>query len=122
VGAAPYRVKTKILNTYGLLYGKELAMAHGFNAKNQSDPSGSRYKRKCDCLLWHKPNRHIFAYNSSWGGPINLIFPPLKPCAIAGSFPYNNPYVFKILIFTLQGAAPTTGFFSSPKTHSHLEF
>ena len=34
LGAAPYRLKIEILNTQGLLYGKELAMAHGFNAKN----------------------------------------------------------------------------------------
>ena len=33
LAAAPYRVKIKILNTYGLLYGKEPAMAHGFNGK-----------------------------------------------------------------------------------------
>jgi hypothetical protein len=78
-------------------------MAHGFIAKNDksSDPSGSRYKQKCDGLVWRKPNRHVFAYISSWGGPIDLILFPLKPCAIAGSFPYNKPYVFKILIFTL---------------------
>ena len=33
LGAAPYRVKIKILKAKGLLYGKEPAMAHGFNAK-----------------------------------------------------------------------------------------
>jgi hypothetical protein len=33
LGEAPYRVKIKILNTQWLLYGKEPAMAHGFNGK-----------------------------------------------------------------------------------------
>jgi hypothetical protein len=68
---------------------------------NQLDPSGSRYKQKCAVLVWRKPNHRVFAYISSWGGLIDLIFSPFKPCGKAGSFPYNKPYVFKILIFTL---------------------
>ena len=68
---------------------------------NQSDHPSLRYKRKRDGLVCAKPNRCIFAYILSQMGPIDLSFFALKPCAISGSFPYNNPYVYNILIFTL---------------------
>ena len=68
---------------------------------NHSDHHSLRYKRKRDGLVCGKPNRRIFAYISSQRGPIDLSFFALKPCAIASSFPYNNPYVFKISIFSL---------------------
>ena len=68
---------------------------------NQLDHPSWRYKRKRDGLVCTKPNRRVFAYILSQRGPIDLSFFALKRCAIAGSFAYNNPYVFKMLIFTL---------------------
>ena len=68
---------------------------------SQTDPAGSRYGPKRDGLVCAKPNRHVSACISGWGGRFELSFFALKPRVLACSFAYYKSYVFTNLIFTL---------------------
>ena len=90
---------------------------------SQTDPAGSRYGPKRDGLVCAKPNRHVLAYISGWGGLFDVSFFALKPCVLACSFAYYKSYVVTNLIFTLQGAKSNlivseVGFFFAKKIHS----
>ena len=67
----------------------------------QMVPCSSKYQRKCEGLVWRKPNRHVFAHISGYGSPFELSFFALKPCVLARRFAYNKPYYFTNLILTL---------------------
>ena len=56
------------------MYAKEQARAHGFNAKNDKSPLWLEIWAKRDSLVCAKPNRHILAYISGWGGQFELCF------------------------------------------------
>ncbi len=61
----------------------------------------SEHPSSSDGLVCPKPNRHVFANNSSYKAPFELSFFALKPCVLARWFAYNKPYYFTNLIFTL---------------------
>ena len=46
---------------------------------NQMEPFGSRYGQKRDGMVCAKPNHHILAYISGWGGRFELLIIALSP-------------------------------------------